>query len=110
MVYITSLHLESIRKHDADYSSLLNIYISTYLFSVNRINLNGDQGQISSPGFDIVRLPPYDPREEIIWTVTVSENKRIQINFLSFELEGRRPTICNYDYIEVNNLIKNLFR
>lgn len=60
-----------------------------------------DHGRIESPGYP----EPYENNEEVIWTITVEENYKIELFFTVFDLEDSYDEdlggSCVYDFVQV---------
>ena len=71
-------------------------------FSVCGGNLAGqDHGEFSSPGYP----GNYPHDRDCVWTVTVSPGNMIMFTFATLAIETHPD--CNYDYLEVRNLLVN---
>ena len=65
-------------------------------------NLAGqDHGEFSSPGYP----GNYPHDRDCVWTVTVSPGNMIMFTFATLAIETHPD--CNYDYLEVRNLLVN---
>jgi len=61
-----------------------------------------DHGRIESPGYP----EPYENNEEVIWTITVEENYKIELFFTVFDLEDSYDEdlggSCVYDFVQID--------